>query len=464
MADKQGTQWYNLDSLELWAENPNNGDQGAIITSVNKFGYNDVVVVYHGVVMGGNHRIIALRQLKQGGYVLSAKDTQARENGTGWQITGMDVSHLETQQEANAFALALNRTARLGHDDPAMLAALLQDVAAQSDELLSSTGFDHEDLDDLLRELNPIRPPEDPGAQIDKAAKLQEKWQVERGDVFVIPSVTGDGSHKILCGDSTDSDDVARLMDGVKADLVLTDPPYGEIQSAWDVQVIWWPMFDGILKGNGWLAFTTSMKYWLSIASELDECGWLFRWDGVWNKSNGFLHSKHLPMRAHENIAVYTKKNAKVSEFFFDGYGAGEEGEPWTYTTQKNSRKGGGTYNEIPNMNASGRADGRRWLITSWYASKGDICTWSGMNATAKPVRIFEKLVLALCPRNEIVYDPFFGSGTTIVAAEITQRIGYGIELMPEYVAVCLERLSDMGLQPQLENQPERVKQNNYDS
>lgn len=151
---KQGTTWFNIDDLMLWEDNPNQGDVGSIITSINEFGYNDVMAVYHGVVMGGNHRIQAVHQLLQGGYVPSERDTQLRAVNGHYEVTAMDVSHLETQAEANAFALALNRTARLGYDDPAMLAALLQDIGAQDVKLMESAGYDGDDLDALLSSLS----------------------------------------------------------------------------------------------------------------------------------------------------------------------------------------------------------------------------------------------------------------------------------------------------------------------
>jgi hypothetical protein len=150
----QGTQWFKLDELELWEANPNEGDIGAIINSINEFGYNDVLAVWRGKIKGGNHRVMGLRQLLAGGYTLSEQDTQARQNGSGYEVTGMDVSHL-SERDADRFALALNRTARLGHDNPAQLATLLQEIAAEDERLLAAIGYDAEYLDELLKELNP---------------------------------------------------------------------------------------------------------------------------------------------------------------------------------------------------------------------------------------------------------------------------------------------------------------------
>lgn len=427
---KQGTRWYNLTDLQLWEENPNQGDQGAIITSINQHGYNDVIAVYHGTIMGGNHRLQALQQLLDGGYVPTHKDTQLRRENGDYQITGMDVSHFETQAEANAFALALNRTARLGHDDPAMLAALLQDIAAQDVELMESTGFDGDDLDQLLNELTPFVPPVDEGAQVDRATELQEKWQVRRGDVWVIPSVSGSGNHKILCGDSTDADDAALLMDGRKADAVLTDPPYGvdykrgkydgtPRKSNMPVDIV-----GDNLKGNDQQRFIYSIFetakphcnnnvviYMFSAPlvegchsmMGLIDCGIHIQSQLIWNKSSLVLgrcdyHWKH--------------------EIIWYGYWDGK-GRMWNGGRDQTS------VINSPKIAAS-------------------------LHPNEKPTSLLSIFINNSTAPGDITYDPCAGSASTIVACEQTKRIGYGIEIDPSYTAVSLQRLADMGLNPVL--------------
>lgn len=154
----QGITWFPIHDLTLWDDNPNEGDVGAIINSIKQFGYNDVIAVYHGMIMGGNHRLKAVLQLLNSDYVLSERDTQLRLVNGNHEISAIDVSHLETQTEANAFALALNRTARLGYDDPYQLTKLLKEIAASSEKLLISTGFDADDIEELLRGIPDFQP------------------------------------------------------------------------------------------------------------------------------------------------------------------------------------------------------------------------------------------------------------------------------------------------------------------
>jgi hypothetical protein len=163
--------WRKLDDLQLWGDNPNQGDVGAIIQSINRFGYNDAIAVWHDRVQGGNHRVMALHQLWQGGWRPSEKDNAVRLNGDGLEVATWDVNHLESEQEANAFGIALNRTTRLGLDDDTKLAALLQDIAAVDESLLTASGYDGDEIDDLMVSIRAI---DDAGYLVDPV--MQSKW------------------------------------------------------------------------------------------------------------------------------------------------------------------------------------------------------------------------------------------------------------------------------------------------
>src|ERR1041385_5101269 len=117
-------------------------------------------------------------------------------------------------KKAESAALLDNRAGELSEWDDAGIAEL-----AQNERDLLDGMFSDKELRDLIgsEALNG----DAPDAQIDKAAELQAKWQVARGDIWQV------GRHRLMCGDSTSKDDVARLMDGEKARLVWTDPPYG---------------------------------------------------------------------------------------------------------------------------------------------------------------------------------------------------------------------------------------------
>lgn len=126
-----------------------------------------------------------------------------------WDLT-------DPQGSARRYAYRDNRASEVSlHWDAEQL---LADINAGVD---LSHLFTAGELDELLADLQQGTPAEDPGAQMDRAEELQAKWNVQRGQLWEI------GQHRLLCGDSTNAEDVARVMGGEKASLVVTDPPYG---------------------------------------------------------------------------------------------------------------------------------------------------------------------------------------------------------------------------------------------
>ena len=123
----------------------------------------------------------------------------------------------------------------------------------------------------------------------------------------------------------------------------------------------------------------------------------------------------------------------------------------------------------VKNNHVLGRADynyKHEPILYGWkdgghkfYANGSAVSVWqidkplkSDLHPTTKPVELFVRAIKNSTVSGQNVYDPFLGSGTTIVACEQTGRVGYGMEIAPEYVAVCLERLSAMGLAPMAVN------------
>lgn len=147
-----------LSDLRVWEDNYNIGDVGAIARSIERFGYNGVVRVWRdNLVLGGNHSVLALRSLKQRGRrneALPWPPTHVVEEGGEWYVQPSSLEHL-SEKEAIAFAIADNRTARLGYHDDEVVAEYLVELAEEGDDdLLLATGYDHDDLDFLLHGLD----------------------------------------------------------------------------------------------------------------------------------------------------------------------------------------------------------------------------------------------------------------------------------------------------------------------
>ncbi|MFM7297728.1 MAG: ParB N-terminal domain-containing protein [Planctomycetota bacterium] len=169
----------------------------SIRASLARFGQAEPLVVLKGAgrVIGGNGRLVAMQSL-------------------GW--TECDIVELELSPvEAAALGIALNRTAELAEWDDDTLAQLLQSLRA--DGLIDGLGFDAKEIEELIHDagLELPSPTEDPGEQAPP-----EQPVTQRGDLWIL------GNHRLLCGDSTSTEDVARLMAGETAVPLATDPPY----------------------------------------------------------------------------------------------------------------------------------------------------------------------------------------------------------------------------------------------
>jgi DNA modification methylase len=298
--------------------------------------------------------------------------------------------------------------------------------------------FRDDELDVLLAELGDYEAGgSDPEPQIDRAEELREKWQTERGQVWKVPSKATPGkSHRVMCGDSTSAEDVARLMNGEKADMVWTDPPYGV----------------GVGDKNKRLnAIAPSNRVEENLINDtLSEDELIIMLNGVFDCAiaacapgaswyiaapPGPLHvlfGQALKMRGIWRQTIqWVKNNATFSPMGVDYHW---RAEPIFYGW-------------VPN--AGHRFFGGRKQDTVWEIDRP---ATSPEHPTMKPVELVARSIVNSSLSEENVLDLFLGSGTTAVAAEQLGRLCYGMEIEPKYIAVTLQRLTDMGLGPRLVN------------
>jgi DNA modification methylase len=247
--------------------------------------------------------------------------------------------------------------------------------------------------------------------QMDKAAELNKIWRVKSGDLWQI------GDHVLLCGDSTKAEDVARVMGNDKPLLMVTDPPYGvEYDADWRNEAKrpngkpYGASAIGKVKNDdsadwteAWKLFTGDVVYVFhagvkshEVADSLVSCGFEMRALICWAKdtfaiSRGHYHHQH---------------------------------EPCWYAIRK-----GGTGHWVGD-----RSQTTLWEIDKPVKSETGHSTQKPLECMARPIRNHE---------SEFVYDPFLGSGTTLIACENLKRRCFGIEISPDYVAVCLQRFED---------------------
>jgi DNA modification methylase len=250
----------------------------------------------------------------------------------------------------------------------------------------------------------------DPEPQIDRAAELREKWQTVTGQRWRI------GAHEMLCGDWANSD---YPQEG--AYVLLTDPPYGMNLDA-D-----WSDVSGTLGSIGGSKGTLGRKYERVIG---DQCPFDIK-------------------------PVLTRFDAAKEMFLFGGdYYIGQlgEGGSWLVWDKRKESQADAIGSEFE-LCWSRTKHKRRILRHDWFgflSSENGAEAHHRMHPTQKPSSLFRDIIEQWIDKDWRVYDPFCGSGTTLVACEQLKRTGCASELDPGYAAVALERLALLGLAPEL--------------
>ncbi len=296
--------------------------------------------------------------------------------------------------DADAVRLALedNRAGELSLSwDASVLESLLADAPAILEGL-----WNQAELDELL----PKEPPADAGAQLDKAAELQEKWQVKTGDVWRM------GKHRLYCGDS-----FGELPFDYLPPNLFYDPPF-EIEKQMDTE-----------QWKSVLAFCDG-RYAYRVIKLFGAPAWVFTWDCVTS-----WYAPNRPLQRGKYCFWY----GDVTQYNFDGAHYGESLKPHVVS---NSR---GQYQYKPNPLGKHLSDVFQSPITALHSD--------GEHKHEKPLD-WIRLLVGDCFTGD-VFDPFAGSGITFVACEQLGRRCIGAEIHPPYVAVCLERLADLGLEVQ---------------
>ena len=223
-------------------------------------------------------------------------------------------------------------------------------------------------------------------------------------------------SHRVLCGDSTKKEDVERLMDGKKADCVVTDPPYNtgmkgkpKDEKAWLSH-----MFND--KIENWEVFLQDIfaNYFVNTK---DDCAFYCFID--WRRVNDIRSEMEKYMDVN-NVIVWDKKVHGLGSDYKSTYElcvVGKKGKPEIHN------KFGLDYQDI-------------WRLQRKMGRNKD-------HATVKPVELLEKPIIHASKTDDIVMDLFLGSGSTLIASEKTGRICYGMELDPKYTDVIVQRYVD---------------------
>lgn len=268
----------------------------------------------------------------------------------------------------------------------------------------------------------------EPADQIERADELKKKWKTVKGQLWETPP-----GHRIVCGDSTDPLVLGALRQGADPlHLICTDPPYGvDYQSK-----------------TAWMAKHNAQRKRAAIENDALKPNDIRRLFGSALK----LAASH----AAPGAVIYaTVPSGSLLPFFIDALEDGGFTFKHSLVWLKNSPVlGRADYNYQHETVLYGWIEnGPHYFVADRAKSSVFAIDRSQSNSyhpTTKPLELIARLVMNSSRKNDIVYDPFSGSGTTLLACQQLGRIGFGVELDPGYVAVTLERLSALGLKPKL--------------
>lgn len=436
-AAKASIEYLPISEIETWPQNAKDHSIGDIYESMKRFGYVAPMIRDEttGRIVAGHGRLKTIKQIRERG---EAAPQGIVVKGGEWLIPVVVGLAFKSEREAEAYLIADNQLTIAGGWDDALLADALKRIHVDTGALLGS-GFDADDLDELLKSLDmsPLPTADAPESKDSKAKELQVKWKTKVGQLWQI------GDHRLLIADCTVEENVRRLMDGKIAALVSTDPPYGVSYSD-EARA----KASGLVKGK-----KTVTQYQ----------------DGIENDAMSEGDTESFLIAAFNAAKIAARPNAawfiwhgNLSGIIFAAAAAAAAGIlvskhiVWCKPTML---FGFGNYHWQHEMCIYGWLKGNK---PEWYGEDNSTSVWhvkydgdrgksvGNMHPTQKPIELFSIPIKNHTKRGEIVYEPFSGSGSQFVAAQQLERICYGSELDPRYASVVLERMSDMGLTPQL--------------
>ncbi|QBX26449.1 DNA modification methylase [Streptococcus sp. 1643] len=346
--------------------------------SLLKFGYVDPIIVNEDLtVIGGHQRLTVLKDLD-------------------YETAKCVIVDLPKEDE-KALNIALNKIT--GQWDEALLADLLLDLQ-ESDFNLDLTGFEPPEIDDILSNVHDKELYED---EFDVEEELKKPTLSRHGDIWQL------GKHRVICGDSTKAETYKQLLDDRKANLVVTDPPYNV-----DVEETAGKILNDNMSDGDFYQFLLSMFTQVENHMEDDASIYVFHAD-----TEGLNFRK-----AFKDAGFYLsgcciwKKNSLVlgrSPYQW-------QHEPCLYGWKKKGKH-------------------------QWFSDRKQTTIWeydrpksSKDHPTMKPIQLMAYPIQNSSMRGTIVLDPFLGSGSTLIAADQTGRVCYGIELDEKFVDVIVKR------------------------
>ena len=351
--------------------------------SIEQFGMDDPIGIWKDEIVEGHGRLIACKEL---GYT---------------EVPIIRLDHL-TDEERKAYTLAHNKLTMNSDFDIDIL----------NDELMNS--FDTIDMSDFGFDLN-FDVDEETEIVEDEVPEVPEEPKAKLGDIYQL------GNHRLMCGDSTKEEDVAKLMNGVKADMVFTDPPYGMNLDTDYSKLPENKEFEkqkGIKGGKTYKPVIGDNEDFkddlvLTIFNNFDYCKEIFVWGGDY-------YPELLKDYKKGNYIVWDKKSNE-----------GMENNNFDKTLSSNF--------ELCWSKQKHKKDIVRVLWVSAFGTEQEF-DHKRHHPTQKPTKLSRWFIDKYSKENDLIVDIYGGSGSTLIACEQLNRKCYMMELDPQYVDVIIQR------------------------
>lgn len=323
------------------------------------------------------------------------------------------VEHL-TEAQKKAYIIADNRLALDAGWDEELLAVEMADLSEQAFDL-SLTGFSEDELTALLTPSELEDGPDMPEGlaeddDVDLDALLEKPAFVQKGDLWLL------GRHRLYCGDSTKAEDVAALMDGKKANLIVTDPPYNVAYEGKTAKKL--TISNDSMSADSFYSFLFAAFQRMAEVTVPGGAAYIFHAD---TEGLNFRHAfQDAGFQLHE-VLIWNKNSMVL----------GHSDYHWKHEPILYGWLAGGKH--------------------KWYSDRSQVSVWdfkrparSDKHPTSKPLDLISYPILNSSAEGDIVIDFFGGSGSTLMASEQTGRVCYTMELDPQYASVIVERFAEV--------------------
>jgi DNA modification methylase len=442
----QRIEHWKLAELTPYPRNPrrhSDAQIAAIAGSIAAFGFNSPILIdSRGNIIAGHGRYMAALKL-------------------GLETVPVVVLDHLSETEKRAYIVADNRLAELSSFDDDLLRAELAELR-DTDIDLGGLGFSHDELRVLLAEAEV--PDAEADVQEEEIPEAPAEPVARAGDIWLV------GRHRLACGDCRDRDVVHRLFDGTRANLVITSPPYGT-QREYDPQSGFTPVppeeyvgWFRVVADNVAAVLAPDGSYFLNIKPHADDgernlyvmdlvlahrrqWGWRFVDEFCWRKTDNGVPGGwgNRFKNAWEPVYHFCRQ----PDIKFRPTAVGHVSEDCFDYSPNNPKSTSGS--GLLGTGARGSAAGKPGTEDSAGRFTGiarpsnviEVKSESsqGSHSAPFPRALVEFFVLAFTDSSDVVFDPFTGSGSSIAAAHVLGRVGYGCEISPAYCDVALRRM-----------------------